>query len=193
MFYDTYRKLKSGDKSAIDIYEHLYLIEQLAHQCDSIVEFGVRWVTSTYALAAGLPKELTSYDLFHPNHWPEWNGGDRLNEVIAFCRDNKINFQFKQENILNIICPETDLLLIDSQHNENQITAELNLHADKVKKFIVFHDTELFATIGESYLGRHERGIADAMAKFLECHSEWSIDYVYKNNNGLTIWKRKYS
>ncbi len=47
-----------------DINEHLPTIYKYAKLCDSVAEFGVRDVVSTYALAAALPKRLVGVDIF---------------------------------------------------------------------------------------------------------------------------------
>jgi hypothetical protein len=64
---------------------------------------------------------------------------------------------------------------------------ELRLHADKAKKYIVFHDTTLFENVNE---GGGGRGLWPAIEEFLAEHSEWEIKERYTNNNGLTVLRR---
>jgi hypothetical protein len=40
------------------------------------------------------------------------------------------------------------MLFIDTYHNAETVLAELINSADKVKKYIIFHDTELFGLKG---------------------------------------------
>jgi hypothetical protein len=69
-------------------------------------------------------------------------------------------------------------LFIDTEHNYQQVTAELNLHADKVSTYIIFHDTATFADL--------RSGVYDWLFK----HPEWKLKEEYTNNNGLTIFER---
>ena len=81
---------------------------------------------------------------------------------------------------------ETDLMLVDSLHIYEQVKAELELHASKVKKYLVFHDTTTYADRGEF----DGRGIWPAIQEFLDSHPEWIMHERRTNNNGLTILKR---
>ena len=71
-------------------------------------------------------------------------------------------------------------------HQYEQLKEELRLHADKTKKYIVFHDTTLYAVNGE-FGGS---GIWPAVQEFMDSHSEWELVERKTNNNGLTILKR---
>jgi hypothetical protein len=81
---------------------------------------------------------------------------------------------------------ETDIMLVDSLHVYEQVKTELELHADKVKKYILFHDTTSFADKGE-FGGR---GIWPAVQEFIDSHPEWQLVERRTNNNGLTVLKR---
>jgi cephalosporin hydroxylase len=80
----------------------------------------------------------------------------------------------------------TDLLFVDSLHIYEQVQKELELHADKAKKYIVFHDTTSFEHNGE-FGGR---GIWPAIQEFMDSHPEWQMKHRYTNNNGLTVLQR---
>jgi len=56
--------VRNSDAS-IDIREHLDTLREYASRCNSVTELGVRWVVSTWALMAGRPKRLTSFDINH--------------------------------------------------------------------------------------------------------------------------------
>ena len=77
---------------------------------------------------------------------------------------------------------ETDLLFVDSLHIYEQVQEELRLHADKARKYIVFHDTTTYADNGE-FGGR---GIWPAIQEFVDSHPEWHLIERRANNNGLT-------
>jgi len=162
-----------------DINEHLPTLKLYASKCDHITEMGVRYIVSTYALLMGKPKKLISYDIMDC-HWLP------IKEMVK----EDTNFEFKIGNTLNIEIEPTDFLFIDTLHNYNQLKGELSLHADKVKKYIGFHDTTTFAIHGESYEGKSETGLWFAIEEFLATNTQWKIHEKYTNNNGLTILKR---
>ena len=164
-----------------DINEHLPTLKKYANECEHITEMGVRWVVSTYALLMGKPKKLISYDINPINSEP-------IQEMVK----DVTEFEFRVANTLDLEIEETDLLFIDTLHNYNQLKGELELHSNKAKKYIIFHDTTAFEWIGESYEGKvDEVGVWPAIEEFLEVNSNWELYERFTNNNGLTILKRK--
>ena len=77
-------------------------------------------------------------------------------------------------------------MLVDSLHIYEQVAEELRLHAPKVRKYIVFHDTTTFADHGE-FGGK---GIWPAVQEFIDSHPEWQMIERRTNNNGLTVLKK---
>ncbi len=69
-----------------------------------------------------------------------------------------------------------------------QCSVELRLHADKARKYIVFHDTTTFWEKGQGHESGH--GLRYAIEPFLEQNPQWQIEYRAMNNNGLLILKR---
>lgn len=164
-----------------DINEHLPTLKKYAEECEHITEMGVRWVVSTYALLMGKPKKLISYDINPINSEP-------IQEMVKGDTD----FEFRVGDTTKIEIEDTDLLFIDTLHHYNQLKLELHLHSNRVKKYIIFHDTTTFEWIGESYEGKmDEKGLWYAIEEFLEHNTGWEILERYTNNNGLTILKRK--
>ena len=166
-----------------DINEHLPVLREYAEKCDTITEMGVRFVVSTYAFAIANPKKIVSIDIIHPNDYTERYGVSssyRLKEIEDHCTDNNIIFQFIKGDTKSIEIEETDLLFIDTLHTYEQLKAELNLHSNKVKKYIILHDT--FSCANE---------FIPALNEFLKDNNNWSIHKVYENNNGLTILEKK--
>ena len=158
-----------------DINEHLPTLKKYAEECTHVTEMGVRWIVSTYAFLAARPKTMFSIDIQH-------------------CK-----YKFWQANNLEIEIEETDLLFIDTWHSYKQLKSELELHASKVKKYIILHDTVLFGTKDELnsydnlgwFNGFEQKGLLPALNEFLEGNEEWVLHEVFTNNNGLTILKRK--
>lgn len=159
-----------------DINEHLPTLKSYASKCNHITEMGVRYIVSTYALLMGKPKKLISYDIM-----------DCLWQPIREIVKEDTNFEFKIGNTLNIEIEPTEFLFIDTLHTYDQLKVELSLHANKVTKYIGFHDTTTFATHGESYDGIPKVGLWPAIEEFLNDNPQWIIHERYTNNNGLTI------
>lgn len=173
-----------------DINEHLPTLKRYAEECDHVTEMGVRWLVSTFALLSGHPKTLISIDIQHPSYF----GADiSIVETIAY--DLGCEFKFILGNTLEISIDETDLLFIDTWHAYKQLKSELDKHSDKVRKYIILHDTTSYEFKDETsyefkgWVGTGQ-GIWPAIEEFLELHTSWSIHERYINNNGLTILKR---
>lgn len=181
-----------------DINEHLPTLKQYASGCYSVTEFGVRWVCSTYGLMAGIPRKLTSYDV---------NPVDEKKLAILnnLSVDNNIDFTFVQKNVLTTKIEETDLLFIDTLHSYKQLKLELFLHADKVKSYIILHDTVSFGNRNEGNVDgsvlsgdvkylydnlQDKQGLLPALQEFIGISANWVIHEQHTNNNGLTILKR---
>lgn len=159
-----------------DINEHLPTLKRYASKCGHVTEMGVRSVVSTWALLAGNPKRMVSYDIkYHPN----------IDLAISEA-SGIVDFEFKKEDVLKTEIEETDLLFIDTWHIFDQLSRELHLHASKVRKYIILHDTNTFWIRGEN----KKEGMKRAVEEFLLNHPEWKIKEVFENNNGLMIIDR---
>jgi len=164
-----------------DINEHLPTLKQYSENLETVVEFGVRKIVSTWALLAGKPKTLISYDLYNPAIY-----GADLDEVYFAAKSCGVNFEFIKGDTRLVEIPECDFLFIDTLHEYHQTIAELKRHAHKVRKYIGFHDTVTFCETGES----GGLGICHAIREFLVSNKEWVVKEEFKNNNGLTILER---
>jgi len=186
--YNQHRKTHS------DINEHLETLYNLGKECSHITEMGVRWVSSTWPLVYSNPKKMISYDIVtNPN----------INEVINLCKEYSVNYSFQQRDVLQLEIEPTELLFIDTLHTYNQLTKELEMHSNKVSKYIVLHDTEHFGRIDESIYEhaskvvkgnpKTKQGLMTAVEDFLltELGQSWELFQIFKNNNGLTILKNK--
>jgi hypothetical protein len=158
-----------------DINEHLPLLKQYAAECDTIVELGVRYIVSTWALLAGKPKMMISVDITHPKDY-----GGNLDEVEHACEEEDIVFTFIQADSRTINLPEHDFLFIDTIHTGEHLKAELEKHAHKARKYIGFHDTHL----------EGDTEMMDTINQFITLNPEWKIREDHKNNNGCTILAR---
>jgi hypothetical protein len=177
-----------------DINEHLPTLKKYAEECTHVTEMGVRWIVSTYAFLAARPETMFSIDIQHPSNW-----GANIKDVEDYAEEINCKYKFWQANNLEIEIEETDLLFIDTWHSYKQLKSELELHASKVRKYIILHDTVLFGTQDELnsydafgwFNGFKQKGLMPALDEFLEGNKEWTTHEVFTNNNGLIILKRK--
>jgi glycosyltransferase involved in cell wall biosynthesis len=178
--------LKRHPTAAIDIREHLDILTHYTTKCETVVEMGMRSIVSTWAFLAGKPKKMVSVDISHPDTYSFIPGASKLEEVESLCRQNGIDFEFKLSDSRTVDISECDLLFIDTLHDEDQIREEIRVHKDKVRKYIIFHDTTTFETIGES---KGEPGIWKPIEELLK-DPNWKLVRRFTNNNGLTIIER---
>ncbi len=168
-------------KCESDINEHLPKLREYAEKCHHITELGTRYGNSTIAFMSALPRKFISYDVT-PN--------DRIEYLQMVAKDSHVNFEFRNENVEQIELEETDLLFIDTNHHDIQLSNELRLHANKARKYIAFHDTVSFWETGQGYWKGEGHGLRYAIEPFLEQNKNWVIDYRSEVNNGLMILKR---
>jgi hypothetical protein len=189
MIYDLETKVNEMYFTPSDINEHIPTLLKYGSECDSITEMGVRAICSTWAFLGSSPKKMRSYYIQDPSNW----GGD-IQSVKETAEYYGMDFDFILADVLKIEIEETDLLFLDTWHAYKQLKSELELHASKVKKYIVFHDTTSFATKdetsyeiwGDEWKGEGI-GIWLAIEEFLHSNPEWKLIERFENNNGLTI------
>lgn len=165
-------------KTPSDINEHLPTLKALTEECETVTEMGVRYCVSTFAFLEGKPKKLTSIDIAHPTSYVHQGGVQAYEKVLNTAKAYGVDFDFIQASTLDIEIEPTDLLFIDTLHTGHQLRQELKLHADKAKKYIVFHDTvscadELMPVINEWL-----------------AEGKWKVKEHYMNNNGILVAQR---
>lgn len=189
-----------------DINEHLELLYEYTRSCDSVLELGVRDCVSTWAFLKGLmdnssvKKRLICNDLSRSKH---------IDTVIAISKALECDMEFIEQDDLSLDLKEerVDLCFIDTWHVYGQLRRELAKFAPMTRKYIIMHDTEVDRVHGESMrcgldvkkqsettgipVAEINTGLERAIIEFLQHHPEWIIDIEKKNNNGLTVLKRK--
>lgn len=164
-----------------DINEHLPTLARYAKECNHITEFGVREWVSTRAILFAI----------QDNPDAEFHAYDKKLLNIAYlihqtALDRGIKMKLIEWDVLESIIDDTDMLFIDTLHNWMQVFNELVFHADKVRKYILFHDTVTFREKWET----EEYWLKYWMERFLENHPERKVREVFTNNNWLTVWER---
>jgi cephalosporin hydroxylase len=180
-------KYKQLCSTPSDINEHLPVLKRYAEECEHITEMGVRYVVSTWAFLAASPRRLISYDILTDLDMNIFS--QNLEEAKTKAAEIGVDFSFVQADVLNIEIEETDLLMIDTYHEYNQIKNELKLHSNKARKYLIFHDTTTFGQFGETFKEPNTVGIWPAIEEFLNENPNWKIQEFLTNNNGLTVLK----
>ena len=129
---------------------------------------GVRGCVSLYAFLASNAKTVVAYDIANVD------------------TPDVEKLTFHNADVLTVMIEPTDMLFIDTLHTYDQLSRELFLHANKVRKFLAFHDTFFYGDKGEDGLP----GLLIAIRDFLEAAPEWRECYSSIANNGLTILAR---
>ena len=160
-----------------DMVAHLPVLEFYASECNHVTELGIRHGHSTIAFLTGLHEngKLVSYDV-EETPFTKW-----LTKLS--CK----KWEFLKEDTTNTSIVPTDLIFFDTFHCYDQLKAELTLHAEKARKFLVFHDTVSYADVCSEDPTKEgiKRAIDEYMAKN-HCKA------VYKTNacNGLLILEK---
>lgn len=171
-----------------EIHEHLPTIRRYAEQCEHVTEMGVSAGKSSWAIVAARPKRHRLYDINAACENP-------VRKQLAL--EAGIDYLFHAADTGNpaTVIEPTDLLFIDTWHTYDQLKREFELHASKVRKFIILHDTTIFGDTPEpGYyngvmvpLANPDKGLWPAVLEFLAANKEWQVLERFHNNSGLTV------
>jgi hypothetical protein len=168
MILNAEQKVEELSDQGCDICEHFPLMLKYGKQSEHITEMGVRSVVSTWGWIASKPKKLICYDI----------APCPVKNAVDTCADLGIDFSFHVADTREIEIEETDLLFIDTDHTYDQMKKELELHGNKARKFIVFHDTAWAYDMNQ------------AIKEFMEANPHWVDEEEVMNNHGFKIIKR---
>lgn len=174
VFQEEYEIAK---KTPSDINQNLHILYDLAKECKTVIEMGVRTGVSTRAFL-NTDVELTSYDI-HLNQ--------KVQNLFDKARKKGKNVKYIKDDVLKISIDEVDLLFIDTYHTYDQLKRELILHGNKAKKYLVFHDTHTFGLQDEVGKGK---GLLPAIIEFMINNTHWKFKINKLNNNGLMVLER---
>lgn len=201
-YQELLRHLRHLVDTPSDINEHLYTLLDYAKRCRSIAELGVAEGVSTAALVAGLAagsssgKTLFCADIAPCGHVPALQLAPRIG----------IDARFVQANSATLQLPEVDLLFIDTWHCYGHLRRELTRHHPQVRRWIILHDTEIDGYVGEPVRLRQDLialrnasgysiddlycGLGQAVQEFLQVNPAWTLEQIFRHNNGLTVLRR---
>jgi hypothetical protein len=165
-----------------NINEHFDVLKLYSSKCDTVIEMGIGTIVSTWALLAGKPKKLVSYDINHPSIH-----GSNINEVFEVCKTCNISYEFIQADTAEVDIENSDLLFIDTLHDYHHLKKELFRHSSKINKYIIMHDTVTFGIDGQT---AGCKGLIPAIEEFLSQNKDWKIKEHFTHNNGLTVLEK---
>lgn len=162
----------------IDIVEHMDFLQEIAGECDVVVEFGVRDGSgSTAAFIRGVREVLYSYDLYPC----------RCDGIRGVADSRGVEWRFSQADSRAVRIPDCDFLFIDSLHTYPQLKVELGQHGNVPGKYLGFHDTVTFGQMGED---GSTPGLMQAIEEFLAENPHWKVKTHREFNNGLLLLER---
>lgn len=179
------------------ITDHLPTLRYYAGRCSVAGEFGVKRGASSSALLMGA-SVVYSWDIketAEARHL-ETLAGQRWHYAIGDSRS------IPKEHF-----PPMELLFIDSLHTYAQVRAELNRAMDHVSKYLIFHDTVTFGSVGAqeetgqqqwNYSEHHGQsvpmehlGIMPAILEFMSQRPQWRVLQHDANSHGLLILRNE--
>ncbi len=181
-------------RSGTAIALHLPWLRALGNSLSDVIEFGVKGGASSSAWLLGA-EHVTSYDIVSTVE-------ARQLEQLAQSR-----WTYRIQSSLEAPVQECDLLFIDSLHTFAQCDAELRRHADLVRRYLVFHDTLTFGSVGaDGESGRQlwdyrthrgesvpetALGIRPAIDQLMMRDSSWRVGNHHLDSHGLLTLERR--
>jgi hypothetical protein len=172
------------------IQPHLPRLKALAEGCQIAQEFGVKRAASSSALLLGALRVI-SYDIVPT---PE----------ARHLQAAEPRWEYRIQDSREAPVEPCDLLFIDSLHTYAQVEAELTRHADSVARWLIFHDSITFGSIGaDGETGRQtwtyqagvpvprgHLGIRPAIDALMIRDRSWQIAAHYPDSHGLLVLER---
>jgi len=158
----------SSNQYGQGICYHMPAIRYFASQSRVIVELGMNGGNSSRGLISGRPEIFITCDI---------KAQATSTHLKNLCNANKIDFTFFLKKSIEIEIPNSDLLFVDSNHSYGNVIKELTLHAPKINKFILFHDTDF-------------GGVTGAINQYFDKNREWHLVYETKVDHGLSVYQK---
>jgi hypothetical protein len=170
-----YSLYKQACESESDINQHLPTLREYALQVDHVTEFGIG--NSTLAFLCARPFFFHTYDI----------DPQRIAFAHTASKQYKRAITISHASTLDVSIVTTDLLFIDTWHTYDQLSKELEKHAPRVRRYIIFHDTVSFGDLSED---DSKPGLMQAIRDFQEENLRWEEVAHWKYNNGLLILEK---
>ena len=170
--FDYYARRES------DFNQHFPKLRELASRCKHVTECGSRDY-GVIALLAGRPEVLRSYNtqLDGAAFWKA--------EQLAKTLQTKVRITHEPPELAEI--DETDLLFYDpASHTAEQTAGDLLRLADRVRRYIVLHDTEVFGVTGSD----GGPGIKLGLIRLMRERPEWTVVHATDAQYGLMVLSR---
>ncbi len=149
-------------------------LRDLAAKCTHVTQIGIWGTPSRIALAIGTRGKFIDYSSAQR---PEWS------ELKQFMNDR---FEGKELPANGLEIEETELLFIDTYHNEVETFNLLTKHSPKVQKYLVIHTTEIFGETGDD----GGPGVLPGLRLFVQANRVWTTIRQDRNNYGLLVLSR---
>lgn len=170
-FYETIRSCHENAHGKEYTAQH-DVIKLKASECQTYRELGImQGATAAAAALAGYEK-LHLIDIDIKSFLPFKQYFSKAN--INFKLENKSSISFNSDQLEKV-----DFLLIDSFHQSGHLRKELSIHASRVNKYILFHDT---------FTKKELQSVIDKFVK--DNYTEWALVEYYQENVGYTLIKR---
>ena len=164
-----------------DIQKDLWILREYAQRVDNVLELGVRDGVSTVAFLAAAPWRLVSVDIDPCQEAQKLLNIAPSTTTWTFIQGDSRAFSYPVGFM-------PDLTFIDTKHTYPQLLAELQVHAQNTKKYIILHDTLSFGLQGED---GSSPGLIAAYREYIRTNTEWREELISFAQNGLTVLSRR--
>ena len=169
-FHDEIRECHEKAHGKAYTAQHDAIIKY-GSECETYRELGImQGATAAAAVVAGFKDlHLIDIDLKNFNEFKPIFEKENIKMKV----DGKSSLSYRSEDL-----PEVDFLLIDSLHVPGHLKQELKIHAPRVKKYILFHDTFSKTSLHKEVLF------------YIKTRPQWEVVEYYEKNVGYTLIKR---
>jgi hypothetical protein len=169
-----------------DLDEHLPTLKFFASKVDHVTEFTKRR-ESTVAFVAARPKTVISYQKEADVLLATLQGTIKNDSESQGRKIETLTIHWNTDSLEIDPIEETDLLYIDTVHAGPRLSAELEAHGERVRRFIVLRGTGAFGERAESSEREPPPGLFHGLRPWLEANPQWAVIAHVDNEYGLTI------
>lgn len=187
-----------------DAHDYLMTLSKYARDSESVLEFGGKSVSPTWAFMNGLKKNKKQQKRLVTYFLQECH---EFEKVKTAAQQNGIDFTLAVRENVGFLQNTHDMVYIDTWHVYGQLKRELARFHGLANKYIVIHGTEMDKETGESIRVGHDlefqskqtglpveeitQGTQRAIDEFLASHPEWKLKEHLTTSYGLTVLKKE--